>query len=357
MKCVILLILMLALGLSGCTGWLDGSYASTIPHQEQTPPAENQIAEVRNYSELHKALGNMIEKGVESAVLSVAGYENARVKSDLNEAVAELRKNNPIAAYAVEKIEYELGTNAGQPAVALAITYSHDRGELLKIKHVANVDEAQKAIAGYLDNCAAATVLYLDNYEAVDFVQIVEDYALRYPQRVMEIPTVTVNVYPETGTARVVELKYSYQNSREALRNMKDQVSTVFESAVLYVSGDAAEREKFSQLYSFLMERYDYQNGTSITPAYSLLRHGVGDAKAFAVVYAAMCREAGLDCGIITGTREGKPWVWNVVYDGGNYYFVDLLRCSAGGGFRERTEKEMGDYVWDYSAYPSRREN
>lgn len=357
MKRAILLILILVLGLSGCTGWMDGSYASTMPHQDQTPSAENQIAEVKNYSELCQALGSMAEKGVESAVLSVADYENTHIKSDLNEAIVEVRKSNPIAAYAVEKIEYELGTNVGQPAVALAITYIHDRDELLKIRRVANVDEAQKVVAGYLDNCAAATVLYLDNYEAVDFVQIVEDYALNYPQRVMEIPSVTVNVYPETGTERVVELKYSYQSNREALRNMKDQVSNVFESAVLYVSGDAAEREKFSQLYSFLMERYEYQLGTSITPAYSLLRHGVGDAKAFAVVYAAMCREAGLDCGIISGTRKGEPWVWNVVYDEGNYYYVDLLRCSASGAFQERTEKEMGDYVWDYSASPSCSEN
>ena len=44
------------------------------------------------------------------------------------------------------------------------------------------------------------------------------------------------------------------------------------------------------------MERYDYRIETSITPAYSLLRHGVGDSRAFAVVYAAMCQQAGLEC-------------------------------------------------------------
>ena len=69
----------------------------------------------------------------------------------------------------------------------------------------------------------------------------------------------------------------------------------VFESAVLYVSGDGAEKQKFSQLYAFLMERFDYKVETSITPAYSLLRHGVGDSRAFATVYAAMCRLAGLE--------------------------------------------------------------
>ena len=100
------------------------------------------------------------------------------------------------------------------------------------------------------------------------------------------------------------------------------------------------------------MERFDYPIETSITPAYSLLRHGVGDSRAFAMVYAAMCRSAGLECSIITGTHDGEPWTWNMVQDNGRYYHVDLLRSSGEGAFREFTDGEMSGYVWDYSAYP-----
>ena len=32
---------------------------------------------------------------------------------------------------------------------------------------------------------------------------------------------------------------------------------------------------------------------------------------------------------------------------------MDLLRCSSTGGFREKTDGEMGGYVWDFSAYPA----
>ena len=167
----------------------------------------------------------------------------------------------------------------------------------------------------------------------------------------MEIPQTTVNIYPEEGVERIVELKFSYQNSRDALRGMQIQVSPVFTSAVLYVSGDGTEYEKFTQLYSFWMERYDYQLETSITPAYSLLRHGVGDYKAFANVYAAVCREAGLDCVTVSGTREGEPRYWNLIQENGVYYHLDLLQSSDAGHFRKMTEAEMQGYVWDYSAY------
>ena len=136
---------------------------------------------------------------------------------------------------------------------------------------------------------------------------------------------------------------------------MQGQISPMFRSAVLYVSGDAEDNRKLSQLFSFLMERFDYKLETSITPSYSLLRHGVGDAKAFAVVYAAMCRAAGLNCQVVTGTRAGEPWYWNLVEDNGIYFHVDLLQSSADGAFTEKTDDMMAGYVWDYSEYPASR--
>ena len=127
----------------------------------------------------------------------------------------------------------------------------------------------------------------------------------------------------------------------------------IFASALLYVNSDASDAQKFAQLYTFLMERFDYKQETSITPSYSLLSHGVGDCEAFATVYAAMCRQAELDCDVVSGTRDGESWHWNIVREGDVYYHVDLLRCSEESGFRCRTDAEMEGYVWDYSAYPN----
>jgi hypothetical protein len=197
-------------------------------------------------------------------------------------------------------------------------------------------------------------VLYVEKYEAADIAQWVEDHALSYPELVMESPEVTVNLYPEEGSERVVELKFTYQNSRDSLRTMQQKVSPMFASAKLYVSGEGQPREKFSQLYAFLMERFEqYTLETSSTPAYSLLIHGVGDAKAFASVYSAMCRQAGLDCAVVAGTRGGKAWFWNIIAVDGAFYHVDLLRCSQTGSFKMHTDGQMSGYVWDYSAIPA----
>ena len=75
-------------------------------------------------------------------------------------------------------------------------------------------------------------------------------------------------------------------------------------------------------------------------------------SRAFALVYAAMCREAGLGCITVTGTRAGEPWYWNIIQMDGRYYHVDLLQCYQVDWFEGKLDGDMSGYVWDYSAYP-----
>ena len=353
MKRILAISLALCLLLCGCGTLTDGSYHNVTPHKPNADQADPESIHAVDYAGLCSALSNMTRSGTAGGIIYVPRYDQSRIESEMVLAVARTLREEPIAAYAVEEIQWELGTNSGQSAVAVNITYVHDRSEIRKIRTVADLEMAKAVIATELAACSTGVVLYLKDYEQTDFVQFVEDHADANPQTVMETPQVKVNIYPEEGEARVVELKFNYQTSRDALRNMQNQVSPIFASAVLYVSGDAQTHEKYSQLYALLMERFDYRIETSITPAYSLLRHGVGDAKAFAVVYAAMCQEAGLDCRVVSGTRWGEQWYWNMVLDEGVYYHVDLLRSNEVGAFHEWTDADMEGYVWDYSAYPA----
>lgn len=344
-------VLVLCLLLTGCS-WPDGNYVSVTRHHEQRQSSQNDVITASNYLELMDALEEMIAEGAEVAAVNVAQYPAGALENGMQMAIRHAKDNFPMGAYAVEDIQYELGTTSGEPALSISITYRHSRTEILRIRHVKDLSEAESVVADVLEGYESSIVLLVENYFERDFTQFVQDYAGEHPQTVMETPQVTEGIYG-SGQGRVVELIFTYQTSRDSLRRMQSQVQPVFDSASLYVSGDGEERQKYSQLYAFLMERFDYKIETSITPAYSLLRFGVGDSRAFATVYAAMCRSAGLECLTVTGTRSGEPWVWNIVLDGGRYYHVDLLRCNEMGRYQEYTDSEMGNYVWDYSAYPA----
>lgn len=347
---MVCLFAAVSLLLTGC-GWLDGNYVSVAPHREQEQSQQTGVISAANYQELLDALEELIASGTASAVINVADYPSNMVENGVALAVRYAKGTYPMGAYAVEDIACELGTSGGQPALAVTVTYRYSWAQIRRIRKLENMEAVETAVVQALKSFDPSLVLLVETYEDRDFIQIVENYAVEHPQIVMETPQVTVNTHGG-GKSRVVELIFTYQNSRDALRQMQSQVEPVFNAASLYVSGEGADRQKFSQLYAFLMERFDYTVETSITPAYSLLRHGVGDSRAFATVYAAMCRGAGLECRIVTGTHAGEPWTWNMVLDNGYYYHVDLLRSSEQGGYREFTDSEMRNYVWDYSAYP-----
>ncbi len=353
MKKIAALFIAVCLMLGGCANVFDGHYVSVTPYEEQQEDNTNQTVSAVNFDQLCQALRSFTNNGSTSGVISIGQYQGEYVSTDMALAISQTRAQDPITAYAVDEIFFEVGNSAGKPAIALEITYHHDRSELLRLRSFSGMDDAKKQISQALEKYSTGAVMYIENYEETDLAQWVEDYSALHPDTVMETPQTTVGVYPESGTARIVELKFQYQTSRDSLRSMQEQVSPMFEAASLYVSGSSRTREKYAQLYAFLMERFEgYTLETSITPAYSLLNHGVGDSKAFATVYSAMCRQAELECLTVAGTRNGTVRYWNIILDGNVYYHVDLLQCSAAGGFRTYRDGQMTGYVWDYSAYP-----
>ena len=345
----LLFLLALCLGLCGCDSVFDGSYHSRTFHEEQGSHIQSTIT-ATDIESLQAVMEDLVSSGTVNAVINVTDFDSGAVKSAMKAVSDYIRASYPLGAWAVDDLSYEIGNSGGMHAISVNISYLHSRAQIRRVQTVADVDAAETAIGQALSDCETGIVLLVEQYEKTDFAQLVADFADANPNHVMEMPQVLAGVYPEKGATRVVELNFTYQTSRESLRNMQNQVQPVFSAAKLYVSGDGSDLQKFSQLYGFLMERFDYTLETSITPSYSLLRHGVGDSKAFATVYAAMCRRADLECLVITGTRDGEPWTWNMVCDDGQYYHVDLLQSA--GGFQELTDDEMDGYVWDYSAFP-----
>ena len=351
MRKLVALFAAFCLLLCGCSDLMDGEYVSVKPHQGQVSAVSEQaLVEVASYLDLRCALQDMVENGADRATISVASFDEKDVEAVMEIAIRYLTKTDPLGAYAVESVDYEKGYSGAVPAVAVTIHYNNNQAELRSIERVEGMEEAQAVITEALAQFESGVVLRVNGYEKIDYAQLLQDYADAYPEKVMEAPQVTVNTYPYDGADRVVEVQFTYQSNRESLRTMQERVQDVFDSAKLYVSGDGADMEKYAQLYAFLTERFDYQYDTSITPAYSLLCHGVGDSRAFAVVYAAMCHRAGLECMVVSGTHVGEPWFWNIICVDGIYYHLDLIHST---DFTVCTDHGMTSYVWDYSAYPS----
>ncbi len=355
MKALTALIIAFCLLLCGCQAFTQGEYQWEASHPIDNVSGTDEDVSAGTYEELLQALQELVHGGDTQGTVFVDGYDPKSLPEDVRRAAAQLQEADPIAAYAVQEITWDLGTTGSRAALAVNVSYVHDKTEIRRIRHVADNGAAWEEVQKALVASEASLVLYVADYdpETGDFEQLTGNFFLQMPQSLMELPQVVVSVYPEAGESRVVELKFVYQTARDSLKSMQDFVARVFSSAELYVSQDAPEGEKLAQLYSFLMNRFDYKIGTSITPTYHLLCYGVGDSRAFASVYAAMCRQAGLDARVVSGTRDGESRYWNIVANEGVYYHVDLLQCSTLEEFTLKTDAEMEGYVWDFSLYPA----
>ena len=234
------LLLALSLLLTGC-GWMDGRYSSVTPHLEQRQDTQPEVIVASDYLDLMDALEEMIQSGSESGVINVADYPADAVENGMGIAVKYATEAYPVGAYAVDRIDYEIGANGGLPAVAVTIAYRHSPMEIRTIREVSDSGEAAEEIVKALKNFDASVVLLVDRYAPMDFTQLVRDHAEEHPETVMETPQVTAAAYG-AGSSRVVELTFTYQTSRDALRQMQSQVKPVFDAASLYVSGDGEDR-------------------------------------------------------------------------------------------------------------------
>lgn len=342
-------ILLVLLTMSGCSDMFSGSYYSAEPHPQDPVLMYETNYEAADIQDLRDIIKEMVEDYQTQAVILVDGYDKDRLDEDLKEAYLDVIELDPLAAYAVQGFVTKVGKAEGKTVVTLSIEYNYDENHLQGVRKVATMDEAIPYIHAALAGLEAGVTVYVDSYEECDLVQVVEGYALANPHLVMEVPQVSVNVYPYAGTARVVEVYFNYRTDRASLKRMKEMVGQIFDSADLYVSDTVPDFQKYLQLWSFLKERFDYRYEASITPAYSLLYHGVGDSRAFAQVYAAMCSQEGLECQVVSGTRHAASRYWVIIRVEETYYHLDIMERM----FNYRSDEEMEGYVWDYSAHPA----
>lgn len=345
--CAGILIVLCSLGLFGCNLWMEGDYVSVAPHPQQYVHMVTTDLEVSSYSQIVDALKKLVAEGLDTGIVFINEMSVDVARSYMETAVQDVLKTDPVCVYAVDSIRYDVGQNSGRDAIAVTITYTKSRADLLRIHYVETMDQAEQVICDVLKDNGSSVTFHVDSYQEKDFASIVRNCVEANLEYVMEQPSVMSAVYPESGDSRLVELVFTYQTDHTTLKQMQEIVYPVFFSAQLYVQGDSAPHEKYSRLYAFLMERSEYRIEASVTPTYSLLQDGVGDSNAFSIVYARMCNMAGLECYVVRGTRNGEPWTWNMVKAGDNYTYVDLIRCHENGYFRLYSESEMYEYSWD----------
>lgn len=351
-------LIALALALSllcGCASPLvPNEYSIVSEHSDTTIEEQSDALSAETYDELTRNILTFVESGTQHGVIHVYNYDGD-VTKDISSAVYEVWKNDPIGAYAVEFITTDCNLLLSYYEIRVEITYRADSADLSSIQYVRGTAGARDAIESTLSAAGTRLTLRISAFdEDADWDDLVESYCVARPETIMETPKVSVSVYPDSGSTRILDLRFQYEHTAVELASMQTAVGTVLNSAVNYVRYRKEVGAKAELLYTYLMERFDYTEAKTGTPAYSLLCEGVADSQIFSQVFQILCDRIGLPCQIVSGYLDGESYYWNIVEIDGNYCHVDLMR-GVREGIRELTfyaDQDLSGYSWDRTAYP-----
>ena len=365
MKKLLILVWIAAalLGLTACNGWIKNDYLSVTPHVEQPLPSsqipeEEPLPVATNRNELRGTVLGFIRDWTEHGKILVEYYDGD-INADLAETIQYATQEDPIGAYAVDFADAELFGSEESGSIEISIVFRRSAAEIDSIVTVNGNNSAYSKIQNVLVNYDTALTLRIRNYRETDFAAYISEYCLEHPDQVLAVPDFSAEIYPDEGETRILELHFSYPDTRDEMRLKQNSVNTILSSASSYISSGKDEYEKVVLLYRFLCGRFDYTVAEEepTMPAYNLLCDGLAHSRSFSSVFFAECSNANIQCLLVSGTRGGKACYWNMVRLNEQYYYVDLMRSIELGEKEIRllsTEEmlELG-YIWDSTSYPA----
>ena len=352
---IISLLALLLAALCGCSRLVPSSYTLVTPHDAgaKSEP-QSDVLTVRDYKTLKNALRTLVQNGVEHGVIHTNQYAGD-VEEDLPAAVYEIAREDPIGAYAIDYITHDCTLIVAYYEIKIDITFRDVRTPLDEIEYVGSETEANRLLCRALENYDDHLTLYATYPGKPDYEALVQDYCDAHLKEHAAQPELTATSYPADARNRIVELVFDYPASRLELRNMQQDVTESLRAAEIYVRYCTSETEKAALLFTYLAERFPYQEGSSRTPVYSALCQGIADSKSMAQSWQLLCDEAGLTCQTVSGMRGSESYYWNIMKLDGGYCHVDILRDLLGGGtLRLRYDEDMtGEYYWDQPQMPA----
>lgn len=360
---ILVFITALLLGLSACGGWIKNDYLSVKPHVEQPvqtaqTPEEEPLPVVANRNELRGTILGFIRNWTEHGEILVKNY-GGDVNADLSETIEYVTHSDPIGAYAVDFADAEFLGSEKSGSIAINIVFRRSAAEIDAIITVNGNENAYSKIQNVLVNYDTSLTLRIRNYQETDFSAYIYEYCLEHPDQVLAVPELSAEIYPDQGETRILELHFSYPDTRDEMRLKQESVNTILSSASSYIHSGADDAEKVALLYRFLCTRFDYTpvQEEPTMPAYNLLCDGLAHSRSFSSVFYAECNNAGITCLLVSGTRGGRTHYWNMVCLNDQYYYVDLMR-SIDLGEKEihlLTAEELLEvgYFWDAAALPA----
>lgn len=306
-KSIIALALLLCLGLSGCSAMLERSYEASAPHVDRPATAEDSSTlRVKDYRELVLAVLYLVSQGEETGVIQLYDYAGD-VETDLAAACLEVATQDPLGAYYVDYIKHELVRVVSYDQATLSLYYRRTPEQVASMVNVTGTSairaELRQAL-GSFDQEVVLRVAYLAEDED-SLAELVRQTYYGTPATALGMPQVEINLYPDSGSQRVVEILLTYPESAEELRQKYEALDRRIEQLTLPGPGGPDRPADIQASVAVgvvegLLEAATFDTEGDATP-YAALVEGRANSEGMALAYSLCGKKIGLSCEIVEG--------------------------------------------------------
>lgn len=355
-QAVVCTLLSGSLLLSGCSSMLEREYSAVSPHSA-TPVVESDQLTIRveSYQDLVNALLYFITQGRETGVIRLYNYPYDVMK-DMDAACQEVAKEDPLGAYAVENIFFDVTPIVSCYEANIQISYRRTQQQVDSIMVAAGSTTIREKLRNALDQFQDELVLrinYFDENEEYIRTLLWQAY-LSSPGTALDFPQVTVNLYPEDSRQCIVEILLDYSLEYTTLTRRQTQLEQEAQNAAAHLQGFFGNAA-ILEARQMILDSTVYRPSGGATAYHALIDHQA-NSLGLALAMSLLCQQIDTPCLIVEGAYNGAPHYWNVISTDSGYLHLDLTHAeeedSPSPFHSDEYMAEQG-YLWDRSSTPA----
>ena len=346
MRSILALAVCLAL-LSGCSAMLEGDRLLVTDHVNQTVLADDpSVLRAENYQGLVNGVLYFVSQGMDTGTIQLAKYTGAP-QADLAAVCEEVQQEDPLGCYALEQVDYEYSRVLSYYECTFRFTYRRTPEQLQALRSPSGSPGIRQELARALSAHQSSAALRISGYYAQEDTlhTLLEQAYQSIGPAALGFPQVEMIFYPQMANQSqqyIVELIFSYPlEAAELARQQQEVTAAIQEQAAVIrpTQGEAA----------LAFARQLHYDPAGLSSVHAALLGSGGDSLGVALALQSLCQAYGLDCQLVSGTRNGGTHFWNIVRTEGVYRHLDassddpqLLRDS-----------QMAGYRWEAADYPA----
>ena len=352
MKRILLIIISALLLLTGC-GILERDYTQVTRHVDQRADSENASAlRAEGYAELVSSAQYFVTLGANTGTIRLYQY-GGDIEQAVQNACDALLRDDPVGAYALRDVTCRATRIVSYYECVFHYAYKRSLEEIAAIRSVSSRVGFRRQVADALRTFSDRLVLRTGGgYESADQVQrVFWEVYYDTPEAALTTPEVAVQLYPDHGAARVVEMTLDWGTERETLEEQSAQVTAA--AARLMGQDSGGTLTNVWLLCTRLRSGLDW-NEEGPGSVYAALVQGEANSEGIAMAYQLLCDMAGIPCRLVRGTREESVHCWNLITVDGASWHLDLTARESRDRFLH-TDEELEDrgYTWSRTDYPA----